>query len=70
MKKIICWLKRKHQWEFAYNFGIPLGCSWALWDKLVKEGKTFPVHRCKVCGVYDHPGDGLGIIQFGVNYDE
>jgi len=48
-----------HNWRFAYNYGIPLHCSDELYLKLKNENKTFAVHKCKRCGVYDHESDHL-----------
>jgi len=70
MKKLICWLKRHHEWQFAYNYGVPRGSNWGTLEKLKKEGKTFEVNKCRICKIYDHKGDGLGARQFGANYDE
>ena len=49
-----------HEWEFSYNYGVPLGCSNELWDKLVKEKKTFPVNCCTRCGKEDCEPDAQG----------
>jgi len=54
--RIIC-LIRGHDWEFAYNYGIPLGCSPELYEEL--KSKSLPVNRCTRCGAYDHESDGL-----------
>lgn len=51
---LLCWLKG-HDWKFSYNHGIPLGCSDEEWEKL--KDITYPVHRCKRCGIEDSAPD-------------
>jgi len=43
---IKCLLKG-HKWRFAYNHGIPLGCSDELWDKLWADGTAYAVSMCE-----------------------
>lgn len=58
MKWLIC-LLRGHHWRFAYNFGIPLGCSNEQYKQL--KSSSFSVGRCLRCGKYSHMSDGLNL---------
>jgi len=62
MKFIVCWLiclLRGHRWRFAYNFGIPLGCSAERYERL--KPTSFPVHQCLRCKKYDCESDRLNL---------
>lgn len=50
----------RHNWEFAYNHGIPLGTSMDDALKMFEEGKAYAVDRCtrRGCGAQSYFVDG------------
>ncbi len=55
-------LLRRHDWRFAYNYGMPLGISTEDALKMFEDGKTYAVDECRRCTTQSRIIDGIRVM--------